>query len=89
MPAQALAVAATLLSFAPHGNRIELVFDRGSAEITWFSANTFRFRRALDGALAGALPEAPRQATSVDIEDTPAALRFRSKLLGVSRSDFT
>ena len=32
MPAQALAVVATLVSFAPHGNRVDLHLDRGGAE---------------------------------------------------------
>ena len=51
MPFQALAAAATLLTMAPHGNRIELQLDRGSAEVLWASSGTFRFRRLLEGAL--------------------------------------
>ena len=45
MPPQALAAVATLLSFAGHGNRIELRLDRGSAELVWITPSTFRFRR--------------------------------------------
>ena len=83
MPPQALAVLATLLSFAPHGNRIDLRLDRGSAEIAWISPTAFRFRRTLDGPLAPARQE---QAESIDlhIEDDPAALRIRSRLLEVT-----
>ena len=83
MPQQALAALATLLSVAPHGNRIELRLDRGSAEITWLGASAFRFRRALDGPLA----EAPQQQTdsvAVSILDDPGALRMRSRLLEVT-----
>jgi len=51
MPAQALAALATLLACVPHGNRIELQLDRGSAELVWVTPSTFRFRRTLDGFL--------------------------------------
>ncbi len=51
MPLQALAAAATLLMASPHGNRVQLALDRGSAELLWVSPATFRFRRVLDGAL--------------------------------------
>ena len=33
MPPQALAAVATLLAILPHGNRIELELNRGSAEL--------------------------------------------------------
>ena len=51
MPPQALAAVATLLAFVPHGNRIELQLDRGSAELIWISPSTFHFRRVLNGPL--------------------------------------
>ena len=51
MPFQALAAAATLFTVAPHGNRIELQLDHGSAELLWVSPGTFRFRRVLEGPL--------------------------------------
>ena len=51
MPPQALAAVATLLAFLPHGNRIELQLDRGSAELIWITPSTFHFRRVLNGPL--------------------------------------
>ena len=51
MPPQALAAVATLLAFVPHGNRMELQLDRGSAELIWISPSTFHFRRVLNGPL--------------------------------------
>ena len=51
MPFQAVAAAATLLAVVPHGNRVELQLDHGSAELLWSSSGTFRFRRVLDGPL--------------------------------------
>ena len=51
MPPQALAAVATLLALSPHGNRIELQLDRGSAELIWISPSTFHFRRVLNGPL--------------------------------------
>jgi len=83
MAPQALAAVATLLSFAPHGNRFELRLDRGSAELTWVGASTFRFRRALDGALAPIAPPG-QEAVAVQMDDTPGALRMRSKYLEVT-----
>jgi hypothetical protein len=86
MPAQALAAVATLLSFAPHGNRIEFTLDHGSAELQWYSDSTFRFRRTLDGPLAVLSqpdldPPAPK--TPGKIEDTPGALHIRSESIEV------
>jgi hypothetical protein len=83
MPAQALAAVATLLSFAPHGNRVEMVLNRGSAEVVWSSARTFRFRRTLDGALP-ALEAATAEPVAIQVDDTPGALRMRSPLLDVT-----
>ena len=83
MPPQALAVIATLVSFAPHGNRIEMVLDRGSAELVWVSPGSFHFRRTLDGPLAPA-PERSTGAVAFQLDDTPAALQVRSKSLTVA-----
>jgi kumamolisin len=35
----------------PHGNRIELRLDRGSADAVWITPSTFHFRRVLNGPL--------------------------------------
>jgi len=89
MPPQALAALATLLAFTPHGNRIDLRLDHGSAELVWITDSTFRFRRVLEGPLtpAAAPPAAPqdeREALDLRIEEDPAAVRVRSRLLEVS-----
>ena len=83
MPAQALAAVATLLACVPHGNRIELQLDRGSAELLWVTPSTFRFRRALEGPLAE-VKAADREPVEVAIDDTPGAVRLRSKFLDVA-----
>ncbi len=83
MPAQALAAVATLLAFAPHGNRIEFVADRGGAELVWISPSTFRFRRSLEGPLPG-VTEAERERVPVEIDDTPGAVRLRTRFLEVA-----
>src|SRR5580698_7035994 len=87
MPPQALAAIATLLSFAPHGNRIDLRLDHGSAELVWISPSVFHFRRSLEGPLAPA-PE-PKQDTPVEsidlrIEEDASVVRIRSRLLEVT-----
>lgn len=83
MPPQTLAAVAMLLGFAPHGNRIELKLDRGAAELVWVTPSSFRFRRALDGALS-AVKWDDKDAVAVEIDDTPGALRLRSRSLEVS-----
>ena len=83
MPAQALAAVATLLACVPHGNRIELQLDRGSAELLWLTPSTFRFRRALDGFLPE-LKAADRAPVDVEIDDAPGTVRLRSKFLDVA-----
>jgi hypothetical protein len=88
MPPQALAALATLLAFAPHGNRIDLRLDHGSAELVWVGNGTFHFRRSLEGPLEAA-PPAPRKddpGESVDlrVEEDPGAVRIRSRLLEVT-----
>lgn len=81
----ALAVLATLVSFAPHGNRIELQLDHGSAELAWISPTSFHFRRTLDGPLpALAAPERSTDTVALQVDDTPAAVRMRSKYLDVA-----
>ena len=83
MPPQALATVAVLLGFAPHGNRIELKLDHGSAELVWIAPSTFRFRRAPDGPLPAVKWE-DKDAVKLEIDDTPGALRLRSRFLEVS-----
>lgn len=83
MPAQALAAVATLLSFAPHGNRVEMVLDRGSAEVVWSNDRAFRFRRTLDGPLP-AMQAGNLDPVAIKLDDTPGALRMRSPLLDVT-----
>ena len=83
MTPQALAAVATLLSFAPQGNRIEFQLDHGSAEMTWVSNSTFHFRRSLDGPLSK-LEEKAKDPVSVHIDDTPGALRITTQDLDVT-----
>jgi len=83
MPPQALAVVATLLAFSPHGNRIELRLDRGSAEMVWVTPSTFRFRRTLDGPLPSVRWE-DRPQVAVQIDEEQGLLRLRSKFLDVA-----
>jgi alpha-glucosidase (family GH31 glycosyl hydrolase) len=83
MPAQALAVVATLVSFAQHGNRVDLKLDRGSAEFVWTSPSAFHFRRTLKGPLAEAKPERLTDPIEFKLDDKPTALHLRSKLLDV------
>ncbi|MGA2270188.1 MAG: hypothetical protein ABSH44_17085 [Bryobacteraceae bacterium] len=82
MPAQALAAVATLLACVPHGNRIELQLDRGSAELLWVTPSTFRFRRALEGPLPE-IKAGDREPVPVEIDDAPGAVRLRSKFLDI------
>jgi hypothetical protein len=84
MPAQALAVVATLVSFVPHGNHVDLKLDRGSAEFVWTSPSAFHFRRTLEGPLRlYAIPDRS-DPVSFRAEDTAAALHLRSKSLDVA-----
>jgi hypothetical protein len=83
MPAQALAAMATLLAPVPHGNRIELQLSRGSAEMLWVTPSTFRFRRTLDGILPE-VKAADGEAVEVEIDDTPGAVRLRTKFLDIA-----
>lgn len=83
MPPQALAAVATLLTFAPHGNRIEFQLDHGAAELVWVTPSTFRFRRTLDGPLPDAGTQA-RVDVQVKVDDTPNAVRVRSRSLDIS-----
>ncbi len=83
MPPQALAALATLIGFAPHGNRVTLQLDHGAAEMVWMTPSTFRFRRTLEGPLPGA---ETRERTAVHLEllDQPGLLRIRSQFLEVA-----
>jgi hypothetical protein len=82
MPLQALAAAATLLTVAPHGNRIDLKLDRGSAELIWVSPSTFRFRRVLEGALPK-LDWTDREPVRFEVIDTAEAVKLRSRAVEV------
>ena len=72
MPPQALAAVATLLAVLPHGNRIELQLDRGSAELIWITPSTFHFRRVLNGPLRPSAEE-PHEPVAVTTDDTGGA----------------
>jgi hypothetical protein len=82
MTPQALAAFATLVSFAHHGNRVELKLDRGSADLVWVSSTAFHFRRTMDGPLPGAPPDLSGP-VAFRIEETPAALHLRSRILNI------
>jgi hypothetical protein len=83
MAAQALAAVAALISFAPHGNRIDLRLDHGAAEMVWVSPSTFRFRRAVAGPLP-AVEWKDRAPVELKIDDEPGLVRVRSKFLDVA-----
>ena len=85
MPIQALAAVATLVSFAVHGNNVDIHLDHGAAQLTWASERTFRFRRTLDGPLRPLTWEPPAP-VSFQADDTPGAVRLRSKYIEVSIS---
>ncbi|MCX6631424.1 MAG: hypothetical protein NTW28_27745 [Candidatus Solibacter sp.] len=83
MPPQALAAVASLLALLPHGNRIELQLDRGSAELTWITPSTFHFRRVLSGPLHPTT-EAAHEPVAIATEDTDSQVRLRSRLIEVT-----
>ncbi|MBZ5585250.1 MAG: hypothetical protein LAQ30_24205 [Acidobacteriia bacterium] len=83
MPPQTLAAVAAIVSFAVHGNRIEFRMDHGSAELTWVSPDSFRFRRSLEGPLPAAA-RADKEPVEIKAEDAPGAVRMRSKNLEVT-----
>jgi hypothetical protein len=84
MPFQALAAAATLLTVAPHGNRIELQLDKGSAEVVWVSPDAFRFRRVLNGKLPEAeTPQREGDPVNVQVADGDDDIRLRTRALEV------
>jgi hypothetical protein len=87
MPPQALAAVATLLAVLPHGNRIELQLDRGSAELIWITPGTFHFRRVLNGLLhpsEEAAHEPVTITTAGTTGDTGGQVRLRSRLIEVT-----
>ena len=83
MPPQALAAVATLLALLPHGNRIELQLDRGSAELIWITPSTFHFRRVINGPLHPSA-EAAHEPVALTMEDTGGQVRMRSRLVEVT-----
>jgi hypothetical protein len=82
MPLQALAAAATLLTVAPHGNRIDLGLDRGSAEMVWLSPGAFHFRRVLEGPLPK-VDSTEREPSGVRVEDAAGQVTLRTRSLEV------
>ena len=87
MPLQVLAVVATLVSIAPHGNRIELKLDHGGAELEWVSASTFRYRRVLNGALSAsgdAAGDTAAEAVAITVKDEGADVKLRSRAIEVT-----
>jgi hypothetical protein len=83
MLAQALAAAATLVSVMPRGNRIALELDRGAAELSWVSPNTFHFRRVLEGSLPEEVP-AVENAVKFTVDEIPGAVRIQSSAIEVT-----
>ena len=83
MPPQALAAVASLLALLPHGNRVELQTDRGSAELTWISPSSFHYRRTLNGPLHPT-EEAAHEAVPFTTEDSPTHARLRTRLIEVA-----
>jgi hypothetical protein len=67
----------------PHGNRIELQLDRGSAELIWISPATFHFRRVLNGPLHPSV-ETAHEPVAISTEDSGGQLRMRSRVLAVT-----
>src|ERR1017187_5646672 len=83
VPPQALAAVATLLAILPHGNRVELRLNRGSAEMIWISPSTFHFRRVLNGPLPPS-EEAAHEPVAFTTDDMESAVRLRSRLIEVT-----
>jgi hypothetical protein len=84
MPAPALALAATLLSFAANGSRVEFTLDHGRAELAWLTPNTFRYRRSLDGPLAPV--PVTGGAVRLTVRETPAGVLLSSGVIEVEVS---
>ena len=84
MPAQALAVVATLISCAPHGNRIDMNSTTAAPRLVWISPASFHFRRTLDGPLPAGKAEAPGDTVDFRMTDGPDAVRLRSKKITVT-----
>jgi hypothetical protein len=82
MPPQTLAAVATLLSFTAHGSRVEFRLDHGSAELAWMSANSFHFRRTLNGPLPPAT--SAYGDVAVKVEDAPGRVTMRSDQIEVT-----
>ena len=84
MPPQLLAAAATLLSFAHQGNKVELHLDRGSAEMVWLSSSSFHYRRVLDGPLRPAAEGGPYEAVPLQVSESGGELHVLSHHLDVA-----
>src|SRR5262249_45623422 len=68
---------------APHGNRLELQLDHGSAELLWASSGTFRYRRVLDGPLPK-IAWNEREPVAVETDDSNRAVRLRTHSMEVT-----
>src|SRR6185436_14139931 len=69
----------------PHGNRLELQLDRGSAELTWVSPSSFHFRRSLDGPLRPN-EDAAHEAVAFTTEGSARDVRLRTRHIEVTIS---
>ena len=87
MPAQALAAAAVLVSFAVSGNHVDFKLDDGAARLTWYSPASFRFQRTLDPGdeipTAASIPLGG-EPVNFAVDDLPREVRLRSKTLEVA-----
>jgi Glycosyl hydrolases family 31 len=82
MPMQVMLAAATLLSIAQHGNRIELKLDHGSAELAWLTPSTFHFRRSLNGGLNGD-GDLPGDPVEIAIQEGVGFVTLRTRAIEV------
>jgi alpha-glucosidase (family GH31 glycosyl hydrolase) len=82
MPAQSLATVAAIVSFAVHGNRVELNLNQGAAEIHFVTASSFRLRHALTGGLPKA-KTVEKQEAGLRAVETVSALQLTTRYLEV------
>ena len=84
MPSAGAGRAGDAARVVPHGNRIELKLDRGSAELVWITPSTFRFRRVLEGPLRASAEDARRAPWRYDVTIPPAGCDCASKFIEVT-----
>jgi alpha-glucosidase (family GH31 glycosyl hydrolase) len=83
MAAQTLATVAAIVSFAVHGNRVELKLNQGEAEIVFVSPSTFRFRHALNGKLPPART-AEKEDAALHAVESISGLTLSTRFLDVN-----